>query len=237
LSLKTLPAAYRTFCTEATAFQLRLLRSARAYWLSLLVCGLSLLAFSRTRTLPLAIGAAVPLCLSLAMFTSMFTPLLLKPTPQAMIGRVSAVISTAQVLGGIAGTAGAGLAAGSLVMPRVHAGIAGVRLGPYDTIYLLPPTCCSARYCTSPRSGYCAPPGHHGPGRARPAAEPAEIRVYQRERLRAMTRTEDDPWKITPITRPAARRLTGGRGSPTRTEGRWPWESLSAEASRPRWPR
>jgi MFS family permease len=108
----------------------------RVYWLSLLGCGLSLLAFSRTRTVPLAIGAAVPLGLSLAMLASMFTPLLLKLTPQAMIGRVSAVITSVQVLAGIAGIAGAGLAAGT-VMPRFHAEIAGVTLGPYDTIYLI----------------------------------------------------------------------------------------------------
>ncbi len=110
--------------------------TARVYWLSLLGCGLSLLAFSRTRTLPLALGAGLPLGLSLAMFASMFTPLLLKLTPQAMIGRVSAVISSVQVVAGIAGIAGAGLAAGT-VMPGFHAVIAGVRLGPYDTIYLL----------------------------------------------------------------------------------------------------
>jgi MFS family permease len=110
--------------------------TVRVYWLSLLGCGLSLLAFSRTRSLPPAIGAAVPLGLFLGMFTSMFTPLLLKLTPQAMIGRVSAVISSVQVLAGIVGIAGAGLVAGT-VMPGVHAVIAGVTLGPYDAIYLL----------------------------------------------------------------------------------------------------
>jgi MFS family permease len=110
--------------------------TARVYWLSLLGCGLSLIAFSRTRTLPLALGAAVPLGLSLAMLASMVTPLLLKLTPQAMIGRVSAVITSVQVLAGIAGIAGAGLAAGT-IMPGFHAVIAGVTLGPYDTIYLI----------------------------------------------------------------------------------------------------
>jgi MFS family permease len=110
--------------------------TVRVYWLSLLGCGLSLLAFSRTRALVPAIGASVPLGLSLGLFMSMFTPLLLTLTPQSMIGRVSAVISWVQELAGIVGIAGAGLVAGT-IMPGVHAEIAGVSLGPYDTIYLL----------------------------------------------------------------------------------------------------
>lgn len=147
--------------------------TVRVYWLSLLGCGLSLLAFSRTRALPFAIGAAVPMGLFVGMFTSMFTPLLLKLTPQAMIGRVSAVISSVQVLAGIAGIAGAGLVAGT-VMPGVHAVIAGVTLGPYDAIYLLAGLLFCGAAAPSARLLRPARPPRTRPLPA-PAVEPAEV--------------------------------------------------------------
>jgi MFS family permease len=188
--------------------------TVRVYWLSLLGCGLSLLAFSRTRTLPFAIGAAVPLGLSLAMFTSMFTPLLLKLTPQAMIGRVSAVVTSAQVLGGIAGTAGAGLAAGT-VMPRFHTVIAGVRLGPYDTIYLLAglllcgtaPASASLlrpRPAAAPTGGNA--PGRGGPGWCPPSSAPAGA-GHHRVALRGLASVRE------PVHQACVRQ----RGPPTRS--------------------
>src|SRR5579883_1150377 len=117
------------------AWLARRLGLIRSQFIALLLMGAAFLAFSRmTRFLPAVILLA---CFSIPQVVFFVTigPLLLRVTPEELIGRVYAVLGPARNLALLIGTALAGELASS-VFQQVHIQIGGVTFGPIDTIFL-----------------------------------------------------------------------------------------------------
>lgn len=162
---------------------------AQIFWLALITCGLALIAFARTTSLPPAIVAAVILGLGAGGLNSAFSPVILSVTPSRLLGRVSAVISPLQQLASIASMALAGLLA-STVLRGFRETVGGVTFGPYDTVLTfggllfviaglasIAPMRAAGRAPTARDAGAGAPPGvaegtaAEGPGMQAAAAD------------------------------------------------------------------
>jgi MFS family permease len=109
-------------------------RPARLFWLSLLGCGVMLIALSRTTSLIPAITTSALLGIAAGGLNAAFSPIILDVTPSRLLGRVSAVLSPLQQLASIVSMVLAGLLA-STVLRGFGAKFAGLHFGPYDTVF------------------------------------------------------------------------------------------------------
>jgi MFS family permease len=147
---------------------------AQMFWLALIIAGVAEVGFARSTALPPAIVAAAIIGLGAGLLNSAFSPLILSVTPSRLLGRVSAVLSPMQQLASIVSMALAGLLA-STVLRGFHREIAGVTLGPYDTVL----TCSGLLFVIAglaliaPMRGAGGKPAAAGADPARAAAESA----------------------------------------------------------------
>ncbi|HEY7431902.1 MAG TPA: MFS transporter [Streptosporangiaceae bacterium] len=109
--------------------------ATRVFWAGLIIAGVVLLAYSRASLLAVAIAIMVCVGAVVGAINTVLTPLVLGITPRHLIGRVVAVINPVQQLAAIVSMAVAGFLA-STVLRGFHHVIAGVTLGPYDTIFI-----------------------------------------------------------------------------------------------------
>jgi hypothetical protein len=103
------------------------------FWIALISCGVSLIAFARATALPAAIVVAAVIGLGSGAFNSAISPIILSVTPSRLLGRVSAVICPMTQLASIVSMALAGFLA-STVLRGFHRVIGGAAFGPYDTV-------------------------------------------------------------------------------------------------------
>jgi Na+/melibiose symporter-like transporter len=114
-------------------FVLARLGTARTTWVSILVIGLMMVLYSRLTTLPPAVAVIVLVGVPNAWVNASVGPLLLHVTPRELIGRVAAILNPVLTLMSLFATAAAGYLA-STVLAGLHASIAGVTFGTYDTL-------------------------------------------------------------------------------------------------------
>lgn len=108
--------------------------AGRVYWVGLILAGFGLFAYSRTSTLPVAIVALFLAGMPVTALHTVAGPLVLRATPQHLIGRVMAVMSPAVQLAAIASMAVA--AAVASTTPRgFHADVLGLTVGRIDAIF------------------------------------------------------------------------------------------------------
>ena len=110
------------------------LRPTTLFWISLLGCGVTLIALSRATSLIPAIITAALLGIAAGVLNAVFSPILLEVTPSRLLGRVSAVLSPLQQLASIVSMVLAGLLA-STVLRGFSAKFIGLSFGPYDTVF------------------------------------------------------------------------------------------------------
>ena len=110
------------------------LQPARLFWISLLGCGVMLVAMSRATALVPAILAAALLGIAVGALNAVTSPIILEVTPSRLLGRVSAVLSPLQQLASIVSMVLAGLLA-STVLHDFSARFIGLHFGPYDTVF------------------------------------------------------------------------------------------------------
>ena len=110
------------------------LRPARLFWISLICCGAAFVDLSRATDLLSALVAGVLLGLAVGVLNSVVSPIILSVTPSHLIGRVSAVLSPLRQLASIVSMVLAGVLASTLLR-GFHATVAGMKFGPYDTIF------------------------------------------------------------------------------------------------------
>ncbi len=112
----------------------RALIPGRLFWLSLICCGAAFIGLSRATDLVAALIAGALLGLAAGVLNSVVSPIILSVTPSHLIGRVSAVFSPLEQLASIVSMVLAGVLA-STVLRGFHATVAGVKFGPYDTVF------------------------------------------------------------------------------------------------------
>jgi MFS family permease len=112
----------------------RRFQPGQLFWLSLIGSGLALIGFSRTTALAPAIVVAALLGVAVGVLNAVLSPIVLRATPARILGRVSAVISPLQQLASIVSMLLAGVLA-STALRGLHAVVAGVSFGPYDTVF------------------------------------------------------------------------------------------------------
>jgi MFS family permease len=112
----------------------RWVRPGQLFWMSLAGCGVALIGFSRATALGPAIAFAVVLGLAVGVLNAALSPIILAETPSRLLGRVLAVISPLQQLASIVSLVLAGVLA-STVLRGLHAVVAGLTFGPYDTVF------------------------------------------------------------------------------------------------------
>jgi MFS family permease len=110
------------------------IRPGQLFWLSLTICGLALIALSRSTSLATAITFAACLGVGAGVVNAVIGPIMLAETPANMLGRVSAVLSPLMQLAEIVSMTLAGVLA-STVLRGMHFAVAGVHFGPYDTVF------------------------------------------------------------------------------------------------------
>jgi MFS family permease len=108
--------------------------SARVLWGGLVLAGLLIVGYSRTGDLAAAIVVMAFVGLAIGAVNTALSPLLLRVTPQEMIGRVIAVNNPIQQAAAISSMAASGFLA-STALRGLHAHLAGMTFGPYDTIF------------------------------------------------------------------------------------------------------
>jgi MFS family permease len=106
----------------------------RLFWLGSCVAGAGVTGLAFCTDLPAAIAVCLLIGLGTGVLNAVFEPLILQVTPQHLLGRVNSVISPMIQLASIASMALAGLLA-STVLRGFHQVVAGVVLGPYNTIF------------------------------------------------------------------------------------------------------
>ena len=110
------------------------LRPTTLFWMSLLGCGVTLIALSRATSLIPAIITAALLGIAAGVLNAVFSPIILEVTPSRLLGRVSAVLSPLQQLASIVSMVLAGLLA-STVLRGFSTKFIGLSFGPYDTVF------------------------------------------------------------------------------------------------------
>jgi MFS family permease len=108
----------------------------RLFWLGLCVAGAGLTGLAFSTALPVAIAVCLLVGLGTGVLNAVFEPLILRVTPQHLLGRVNSVISPIIQLASITSMALAGLLA-STVLRGFHLVVAGVVFGPYNTVFAL----------------------------------------------------------------------------------------------------
>lgn len=110
------------------------IKPAQLFWVSLVICGVALIALSRTHTLGFAIAAAGLIGVGSGVLNSVMSPMILSTTPSNLLGRVSAVLSPVQQLASIVSMVLAGVLA-STILRGFHADVLGLHFGQYDTAF------------------------------------------------------------------------------------------------------
>lgn len=108
--------------------------SQRIFWGGLVGCGVLLIVYSRMDMLVIAFAVLALIGVVVGALNAAISPLLLEATPQEMLGRVVAVLNPLQQIASITAMATAGILA-STVLHGMHAVVAGMTFGPYDTIF------------------------------------------------------------------------------------------------------
>lgn len=106
----------------------------RLFWIGLLVCGVMIVVMSRSSMLWLALAVGVVIGVAAGTVNTVFEPIILSVTPPRMIGRVNAVLSPLAGIASVVSIALAGTLA-STALHGLHASVAGLTFGPYDTIF------------------------------------------------------------------------------------------------------
>ncbi len=117
-----------------TGMIVKRIKPAQLFWISLIICGVSLIALSRTGTLGFAIAAAGLIGVGSGVLNSVMSPMILSTTPSNLLGRVSAVLSPVQQLASIVSMVLAGVLA-STILRGFHAEVLGLHFGQYDTAF------------------------------------------------------------------------------------------------------
>lgn len=107
---------------------------ARTFWLGLIAAGIAILLLARVTSFPFGVVCFVLAGLVIAPVNVVVGPLLLHATPREFVGRVIAVINPTQALASILSISLAGALASTL-LSGFHATLAGITLGPIDTIF------------------------------------------------------------------------------------------------------
>jgi MFS family permease len=107
---------------------------ARTLTCSLLIGGVGILIYSRMTSLIPALIVIFITGIFIAALNVPAGPLLLRVTPRAYVGRVSAIINPASALMQVLGTALVGFLASSVLL-HFHAQALGMTFGPIDTIF------------------------------------------------------------------------------------------------------
>lgn len=107
--------------------------ASRVFCIGLVLSGIAIVCYSRTSSLIVALAVIVVIGLVAGCVNTAIAPLILATTPQHMIGRIMSVIGPAATVAGIASLAAAGTLT-STVLRGLHASLAGVTFGPYDTV-------------------------------------------------------------------------------------------------------
>ncbi|WP_395359194.1 MFS transporter [Streptomyces sp. YH02] len=110
------------------------LGARRSTWISLLVSGVLLIAYSRQTTFLGGIALLFVFTVPLTVLNTAMAPLLLDAAPPAFRGRVMAVFYPVTKLASMLAAVLSGWLAGS-VLTDVAGSVAGVRFGPIDTIF------------------------------------------------------------------------------------------------------
>ncbi len=111
----------------------RRIQPTKIFLMALICYGIALIAFARTTVLIAAIAVAVVIGFGAGLLNAASSPIILSVTPSRLLGRVNAVIGPVNQLTSILSMALAGFLA-STVLRGFHEVIAGVTVGPYDTI-------------------------------------------------------------------------------------------------------
>lgn len=106
----------------------------RLVWLSLLLLGLGILVYSRMTSAPPALAVLFVAGIPQATLNIAVGPLVLRVTPRELLGRVMAVLNPVITGASLASIAIAGYLA-STTLHGFHARVAGLELGPLDTIF------------------------------------------------------------------------------------------------------
>ncbi len=119
--------------TLLAAWVIARLHAGKAFCAGLILAGVALIGYSRSSELVAALALLAATGTMLGVVNTAISPLLLGATPQHMIGRVTSVITPVAYLAVIGATAAAG-ALTSTVMRGFQLTVAGIHLGPYDTV-------------------------------------------------------------------------------------------------------
>jgi MFS family permease len=119
--------------TLAAGWVMTRIGAGRVFWAGLILGGAAIVGYSRMSNLPAALAFIVATGLVVAGVNVALSPLLLKATPQAMIGRITSVLGPSAYLAAIISMAASGVLA-STVLQGFHETVAGITFGPYDTI-------------------------------------------------------------------------------------------------------
>ena len=106
----------------------------RLVWLSLLLLGVCILVYSRLTSVPPALAVLFVAGIPQATLNIAIGPLVLRVTPRELLGRVMAVLNPMITGASLASIAIAGYLA-STALHGFHARVAGLELGPLDTIF------------------------------------------------------------------------------------------------------
>lgn len=108
----------------------------RTTWISLLVSGVLLVAYSRQSGFAGGIALLFVFTVPLTMLNTAMAPLLLAAAPREYVGRVMAVFYPVTKLASMLSAVLSGWLAGS-VLRDVAGSVGGLRFGPYDTIFAM----------------------------------------------------------------------------------------------------
>lgn len=107
----------------------------RFFWIGLLTAGLLIVGYSRLTSLPIAIAGMVLVGIPLGAVNGVMGPLVLRTTPQNLLGRMASMMNPGLQLASLTGMAVTGILA-STVLIGLDASVGPIRLGPYDTVFL-----------------------------------------------------------------------------------------------------
>jgi MFS family permease len=108
--------------------------SRRVLWAGLVAAGVALVGLSRATALPPALVIMACTGLFAGAVNVAISAIMLEVTPQQMLGRVVSVVNPLVQLASIVSMGGFGFLAGT-VLAGLHARVAGLTFGPYDTIF------------------------------------------------------------------------------------------------------
>lgn len=107
---------------------------SRTFWVGLLGAGLMTLVYSRLSTFAAGLVTLLFLAAPLAAMNAVVAPIVMRSVPRRTLGRVFAILQPAIQVMSVIAIAVAGWLSSS-VLRNLHADIAGVELGTYDTIF------------------------------------------------------------------------------------------------------